>query len=68
MTHEERPLAARAIASGMADNPIHVAVHRGPDHEARLRSLELYFGAILRVTERPALVALEGGELVGTTV
>lgn len=68
MTPEERPLAARAIASGMAENPIHIAV-QGPDREAHLRGLELGFGAILRVTERPALVASdEGGEIVGAAV
>ncbi len=67
MHPEERPLAARVIASGMAENPIHLAVH-GPDREERLRSLELSFGAILRATERPALVVSEGGEILGAAV
>lgn len=44
-----------------------MAVH-GLDREARLRSLELGFVAILRATERPALVASEGGEILGVAV
>ncbi len=64
MQPEERTSVARVIDSGMAENPIHLAIH-GPDREARLRSLELGFGAILRATERPALVASEGEEILG---
>ncbi len=62
MIPEEQPLAARAIVSGMADTPIHAAVHREPDRDAHLRGLEFGFGAIPHVTERPALVAFEDGE------
>lgn len=67
MTPEERLVAARVIASGMAENPIHVAI-QGPDLRVRQRGLELGFSVILRVTERPALVAIEGDELVGAAV
>ena len=64
LTPVERPLAARVIASGMVDDPIQRSIH-GPDISARLRGMELAFGATLRETERPTLGAWEDGELLG---
>jgi GNAT superfamily N-acetyltransferase len=64
LTPVERPLAARVIASGMVDDPIQRSIH-GPDVSARLRGMELAFGATLRETERPTLGALENGKLLG---
>lgn len=49
ITPEERPIAARMMASGMAENPIHVAV-QGPNLRARQRRLELIFPPIRVLT------------------
>ncbi len=64
LTPVEKLLAARIIASGMVDDPIQRAIH-GPDVAARLRGMEILFGAKLRETERPTLGAWEDGELLG---
>lgn len=64
LTPDEKLLAARAIASGMVDDPIQRSIH-GPDVAARLRGMEILFGATLRETERPTLGAWEDGELLG---
>ena len=60
----EKPLAERIIASGMVDDPIQRAIH-GPEVAARLRGMEILFGATLRETERPTLGAWEDDELLG---
>jgi hypothetical protein len=65
LTPVEKLLAARIIASGMVDDPIQRSIH-GPDVSARLRRMELAFGATLRETERPTLGAWKDGELLGT--
>ncbi len=65
LTPAEKLLAARIVASGMAHDPIQLAIH-GPDVAARLRGMEILFGATLRETERPTLGAWEDGELFGT--
>ena len=64
LTPAEKLLAARIVASGMAHDPIQLAIH-GPDVAARLRGMEILFGATLRETERPTLGAWEDGELFG---
>jgi GNAT superfamily N-acetyltransferase len=64
LTPAEKLLAARILASGMVDDPIQQSIH-GSDVSARLRGMELMFGATLRETERPTLGAWEDGELLG---
>src|SRR5215212_1791007 len=64
LTPAEKLLAARILASGMVDDPIQQSIH-GPNVSARLRGMELMFGATLQETERPTLGAWEDGELLG---
>ena len=60
----ELPAAARLLARGMRDDPMHRAVF-GPDAGRRLDRLGRFFAALLPLMRRPPLVACEAGRLVG---
>jgi GNAT superfamily N-acetyltransferase len=60
----ELPAAARLLARGMRDDPMHRAVF-GPDPGHRLDRLQRLFAALLPLMGRLPLVACDAGRLVG---
>jgi ribosomal protein S18 acetylase RimI-like enzyme len=64
---DEQPAFAAALARGMRDNPINVAVF-GEDPDRRRRRLERVFSTLFRVmTDQVPLVAIDDGIVLGGT-
>lgn len=60
----EMSSAARVLARGMRDNPIHQAA-MGKDPLARMRTLERFFGRLLPLMQQTPICARRGGVIVG---
>jgi ribosomal protein S18 acetylase RimI-like enzyme len=62
--HAEMPAAAKLLARGMCDDPMHCTVF-GTDVDHRRVRLYQLFAALLPLMGRPPLLALEADRLVG---